>query len=352
MADGYVVGSNKKSKTMKKTLIAAAAALMMVSCNQQGGNYKVTATMPDATTDGQTAYLTDYDTGDTLGQAVISDKMVVLQGTVDTAYMARLIVNDNRMEFVVEPAEIAIDWQEQKATGGKLNEAFSALDAALNAIAQEDCGEDEEAQMALEKKLVDRFYKAYQDNRDNAIGPWAFNYYLMYNDFSAQQLDSIVNAAPQRYRNLKRVRQALAAASALANTAVGKPFTDFTDAKGTKLSDFAGKGKYTLVDFWASWCGPCRREIPNIKALYDKYNGKMNFVGVAVWDKSEDTHKAMQELQIPWPVMEGSENWTEPTDLYGIKGIPHIMLIDPDGKIVARNLAGALLTKTIDDLKL
>lgn len=337
---------------MKKLIFVAIATLLMQACTQQEGNYKVTATMPDETTDGQTAFITSYDTGDTLNQGVIKDKMVVLEGKVDTTFMARLIVGDSRMEFVVEPAEIAINWKEQKATGGKLNDGLNAINADLEAIAKEAEGATPEQAMGVEKKLIDRFHKAYQDNKDNGIGPWAFNYYLMYNEFAMQQLDSIVNAAPPRYRNLKRVQKALNGAKALVTTAVGQPFTDFTDASGVKLSDFAGKGKYTLVDFWASWCGPCRREIPNIKGLYDKYKGKMNFVGVAVWDKPEDTKKAIEELKMPWPIMEGGQNWTEPTDIYGINGIPHIMLIDPQGKIVARQLAGDLLISTIDGLKL
>ena len=339
---------------MKKILIAAAAALIMVSCNnQQGGNYKVTVNFPDETTDGQTAYLTNYDTGDTVAQAPIQNKVAVLEGKVDDSFMARLLAADQRVEMVVENGDITVDWADGKATGTALNERFNALDGELEAISQQvPEGDDAEAAMAVEKKLIDRFYKAYEDNKDNGIGPWAFNYYLMYNEFSAQQLDSIINAAPQRYRDLKRVKKAVAAANALVTTAVGQKFVDFTDAQGVKLSDFAGKGKYTLVDFWASWCGPCKREIPNIKGLYDKYNGKMNFVGVAVWDKPDDTNKAIKDLEIPWPVMQGEQNWTEPTDLYGINGIPHIMLIDPDGKTVARQLSGDLLVKTITALNL
>lgn len=337
---------------MKKLFFAAIATLLLTACDPQGGNYKVTVNMPDETTDGQTAYITSYDTGDTLNQGTIKDKMVVLEGTVDTTYMARLIVGDNRMEFVVEPAEIAINWQEHKAIGGSLNDALNAIGADLEAISKEAEGATPEQSMEIEKKMVDRFYKAYEDNKDNGIGPWAFNYYLMYNEFNLEQMDSLVNAAPSRYRNLKRVQRALNGAKALVATAVGRPFTDFADASGVKLSDFAGKGKYTLVDFWASWCGPCRREIPNIKGLYDKYKDKMNFVGVAVWDDPDDTKKAMEQLKMPWPVMEGGKNWQEPTDLYGVNGIPHIMLIDPDGKIVARQLAGDLLIKTVDDLKL
>lgn len=337
---------------MKKLFFAAIATLLLTACDPQGGNYKVTVNMPDETTDGQTAYITSYDTGDTLNQGTIKDKMVVIEGTVDTTYMARLIVGDKRMEFVVEPAEIAINWQEHKAIGGSLNDALNAIGADLEAISKEAEGATPEQSMEIEKKMVDRFYKAYEDNKDNGIGPWAFNYYLMYNEFNLEQMDSLVNAAPSRYRNLKRVQKALNGAKALVATAVGQPFTDFADASGVKLSDFAGKGKYTLVDFWASWCGPCRREIPNIKGLYDKYKDKMNFVGVAVWDDPDDTKKAMEQLKMPWPVMEGGKNWQEPTDLYGVNGIPHIMLIDPDGKIVARQLAGDLLIKTVDDLKL
>lgn len=336
---------------MKKCVLLAIALLAMMACDRQGGNYKVIVNLPDETTDGLTAYLTDYDTGDTVVQVPIHDKCAVLEGSVDDSFMARLLVNDKRVELVVESGEISVNWADGIATGSKLNERLNALANELEAI-ENDGGQASDQAMAVEMQMRDRFYKAYEDNKDNGIGPWAFNYYLMYNEFTAEQLDSIVSAAPERYRSLKRVQKAVNAAKQLVATAVGQKFADFTDAAGVKLSDFAGKGKYTLVDFWASWCGPCRREIPNIKGLYDKYKDKMNFVGVAVWDKPDDTAKAIESLQIPWTVLQGGQNWTEPTDLYGINGIPHIMLIDPDGVIVARQLSGQFLVKAVEDLKL
>ncbi|MBO4427456.1 MAG: TlpA family protein disulfide reductase [Bacteroidales bacterium] len=122
----------------------------------------------------------------------------------------------------------------------------------------------------------------------------------------------------------------------------GEMFTDFaiTQPDGTvlKLSDFAGKGKYLLVDFWASWCGPCKREIPNIIATYDKYHGeKFDVLSVAVWDKPEDTAAAAKEHGVVWNQIVNAQRI--PTDLYKIEGIPTLILIGPDGIILKRGEA-------------
>ena len=132
----------------------------------------------------------------------------------------------------------------------------------------------------------------------------------------------------------------------------GDKFKDFAveyEGKTTRLSDYVGQGKYVLTDFWASWCGPCRKEIPNLIAAYNKYkNNGLQVIGIAAWDKPEDTEKAIAEEKIPYPQIINSQKIA--TDVYGIKGIPEIILFAPDGTILARGLRGDEIEKKLAEI--
>lgn len=324
-------------KRLLNHLSLLAVALLLTACHDS--DYSVNVTFDDDSHDGQTVVLTDYDSGDTVATGSVIAKGVILKGQVDGSFMARLIAGNSRLMFVVEPGQININFDKDQAMGTPLNDRLAKLDTLLNNI------EDEQ-------ELTAMLHKTYEENRDNAIGRWAFTSYLIYNDFDVATIDSLVTAAPKGYGDLKRVQKARAAVLNKAATAAGKPFVDIVvtgiDGKRQALSDYAGKGRYTLVDFWASWCGPCRAEIANMKPLYERYRDRMDFVGIAVWDDPADTRKAIEELGITWPVIIGDKALTEPTDTYGIQGIPHIMLIDPKGEIVVRDLREDALKEAVE----
>jgi thiol-disulfide isomerase/thioredoxin len=131
----------------------------------------------------------------------------------------------------------------------------------------------------------------------------------------------------------------------VANTSEGKPYVDiegidFATGNATTLSAMLDSTQVTLVDFWASWCGPCRQEISeNLVRLYKKYGAKgLNIIGVDVWDKLPNHKKAVEELGITYPQL--IDTTRAATENYGVVGIPTILLLDKDGTILKRGLRG------------
>ena len=190
----------------------------------------------------------------------------------------------------------------------------------------------------------------YRTYRDSGVGFYLGKQALRFADPVTAQ--NVLNEMPESWRNredIKVLEQRIAARVAT------RPGMTYANVKGqnaqgqpTDLAAMVKPGKYTLVDFWASWCGPCIRQTKVIKELYNKYKDKgLDVVGVAVWDEPENTLKAIKSHDLQWPCIINAQ--TIPTDLYGISGIPCIILINPEGIIVSRDKQSQALIDDVDN---
>ena len=159
-----------------------------------------------------------------------------------------------------------------------------------------------------------------------------------------------------RIKNNSSAKLTIVAIEKRAATAAGSKFIDFEviqdqdhpETSTVRLSDYVGHGKYILADFWASWCGPCRASVPELKNIYEKYRGdRFDILGIAVNDKPEASLKAAKELGIDWPLIVNGDMLYF-NKLYGITSIPHTILFAPDGTILASDLHGHALDAFIE----
>ena len=205
------------------------------------------------------------------------------------------------------------------------------------------------------ERYIDFNLEAAKKNADNDVAVQVLmNLRGMIED---DQVDEIISNMSDELKQNEKVVYLKNGLDARKATAEGAMFQDFTVEhvygydrsvdpqplkKEVRFSDYVGKGTYVLVDFWSPWCGPCKREIPNIKAVYEQYKDKgLEVLSLAVWERKPQSHtmEVAGELGMDWLHINNCGN--VPTDIYGVEGIPHLMLIGPDGTILKRGFHGA-----------
>jgi thiol-disulfide isomerase/thioredoxin len=318
--------------------------------------------------------LTDANaTGDTIGKASVTNGQFVLQGSLREPSLVSLNFVDSKKKALLflDNGNLTIngdinDVQKLKVDGSASQKDFEAFQDTFNPLFSKYSQINQQANtnngMTDSMRIQSaRIYTSIQekidiflrDHHSSAVSPFLL--------LVTAQLNEDMNVLEKRLASLDPGVQQNFFGKYIKNMiddsrvgAVGAPATDFTqnDVNGQAVSLSSFKGKYVLIDFWASWCGPCRMENPNVVNVYEQFKNK-NFtvLGVSLDRAKEPWIKAIADDKLAWTQVSDLKYWSNEVAVkYRVQGIPQNFLVGPDGKIVAKNLRGEALKAKLCEL--
>ncbi len=357
-------------------LLVVAAG--MLACSRNDSKYVITG--KNAPQDGVTVYLIDRIVEDYIDSAVVADGTFEMKGkaTKDAFLGIEVDGTDWRYPLINDGVPVQINFTDSSVTGSALNVKLTECDkrnsktyARLNQLIEGFLALSQEDRDATEDEFVAQYEAAFQDyadtklaiieeNKDNlipvvfienvpaALGYAKFNE-LVSSDAPFAKHPFVVDLKKSLEETMAEELKADDAKTAI----IGQRFLDLeeADTEGNmhKLSEYVGQGKWVLVDFWASWCGPCKAEMPNVVAAYNQYHDKgFEIVGLSFDQEKDPWVKAIAEWQMPWIHLSDLKYWkTAASEVYSVNSIPDNLLIDPEGIVVARGLRGEALAKKL-----
>lgn len=362
---------------MKKSLLSLAViALSLAACNN-APKYTI-----DGTVDGEQSgnvFLVRYSEGvmDTLAKAPLADGKFSLTGNVKELTDAYIMVEGKRGGTPIfvenaaykatlnlsDPTKTKIEGTETQALanqffaiGNEARQGQSKLYKEYSAAAQE---KNEEKM----KEIEENFNKITEEAeaKENELTKANADTYVAAYMLASKMGGLDAEVLSEKYELLGANAKATAPGKKIAEriqklaaVAVGQVAPDFTlnTPEGKPLSMHSIKGKVKLIDFWASWCGPCRGENPNVVKVYEEYHPKgLEILSVSLDSDKDAWLKAIEDDHLSWNHVSDLKGWQcEAAQLYAVNGIPHLIVLDENNVIVAKNLRGEELKNKIAEL--
>lgn len=374
---------------MKKTVFfTLLSTLVLFACKKQEATYEIHATIGATEKPAKAFFVYQNDSEQiVIDSILIEEGKFRFSGEYSAPFSATIAIDHegtetysrklrDRLSLFVEQGRITLSSSDsiKNATisGSPLNDLSQEYDALVQVFrdektdlqkeyrsATEEQRESEEFQQqinerwnAIEEKERAVAYDFLNDHKDSYISlAKALPAYLGHNPEIAT-FDSIFSLLTPEVRNTtlgQNYAQRLEALQATVIGAIAPAFTqNDTIGNPVSLSDF--RGKYVLLDFWASWCGPCRHENPFVVDAFEKYKDKnFTILGVSLDESKEDWLKAISDDKLAWTQLSDLKGWkNEASALYAVRSIPANFLLDPEGKIIEKNLRGDKLTEALD----
>ena len=359
---------------MRKVIFLAAFMAAAVSSMAQQVKYSISGTYND---DGKKVYLIDKLTENAIDSFVVASGKFSFKGSAEKdAFLGVKAENQNwSVVFFNDGTPVSVNVNDSTLKGSPLNERMVKYDieldtpmrnlrAKISKMPQSEIEAHGEEIMTEMNKVLDEqiaFANKVFKEESNSLIPLLFSQLYFY-DNGVEEYDELVKKQLpfSNHPYLKKARDEVAEVmkpeEGPKTAFIGQQFTDLEmadpDGKMHKLSDLVGEGKWLLVDFWASWCGPCRQEMPNVLEAYNKFHDKgFEVVGISFDQKKEAWVKAIEQLNMPWLQLSDLKGWNcAAAPAYKIDAIPDNLLIDPQGKIVDRALRGKPLHKRLEKI--